>query len=168
MQQPLPVGVQGGGGGAERDQGRQRLEPGPPSPLLLAPDEQGLEPAPAADHQRAGAGRPPILWALRLTRSAPSASRSSGTCPHGGGGVDVHRNIGGAAQRHDVAHRLQRSHFVVGPLAVHQRGPRQRGGRQARRRGLRSSMRAEASTGMISVGASRAEVSRTAECSTSA
>ena len=72
---------QGCGGRPEGQQGRDRLEAAAPPPLLLATDEQRCEAGPRRTTSAPAPGTPPSLWALTLTRSAPSASRSVGTCP---------------------------------------------------------------------------------------
>ena len=64
---------------------------------------------------------PPSLCALTDIRSAPRSSKSIGTWPAGGGGVDVHEH---AASRHAAttsATGCTRADLVVGPLAVHER-----------------------------------------------
>ncbi len=115
---------QDAGGRAEREQSRDRLEAAAPPAFLLSADDERGEPAPAAHDQRTGPRHPPSLWALTLTRSAPSAVEVRLDVAAGGGGVDVHRDARLPAQRDDVAHRLERADLVVGPLAVHERGAR--------------------------------------------
>ena len=76
-------------------------------------------------------GRPPILWALRLTRSAPRSPRSMGTCPQAAAASTWTGTPAARQMPTIVVHRLHRSHLVVGPLAVHQRRARPVGGGQA-------------------------------------
>ena len=115
---------QGGGGRAEGQQGRDRLEPGPPPPFLLAADEQRLEAAaPPHDQRPAPRARRPSLWALTLTRSAPSAARSIGTCPQAAAASTCTVTPSSRHRATDVVDRLEGADLVVGPLAVHQRGP---------------------------------------------
>ena len=52
---------QRGGRGAEGEQGRERLEPGPAPAFLFAAHEEGLEPAAAPHDQRTGTGHPAEL-----------------------------------------------------------------------------------------------------------
>ena len=81
-------------------------------------------------------GTPPSLWALTLTRSAPRAARSIGTWPQAAAASTCTVT---PASRHSATtscHRLQRPHLVVGPLAVHERGPGQSGRGQACRQGV--------------------------------
>ena len=87
------------------------------------PTTKGFEADAAANYERAYAGGPPNLWALKETRSAPSASISRGTWPDCCRGVDVDRHSSSSTKRNDLVHRLHGPDLVVAPLAVDERRP---------------------------------------------
>ena len=90
-------------------------------PLLLAPDDEGLEPAPASDDERAGAGNASDFVGAETDEVGAQLGQVDRHVAAGRRRVDVHRHAGGPAEVDDLVHRLQRPHLVVGPLAVHQR-----------------------------------------------
>ena len=110
--------------GAEGEQGRERLEPGPAPAFLLAAHEQGIEPAATPDDQRTGAGHPSELVRADADQVGVERGEVHRDVPAGGGGVDVDGDAGLPAQRDHLVHRLERPDLVVGPLAVHQRRAR--------------------------------------------
>ena len=112
-------------------------------------------------------GTPPNLCALTLTRSASSAARSIGTCPHAAAAstctvtsISWHR-----ATTSCTGWRLPTSWLAHWQCTSAGRG---RVGSPRRARKASTIRRPAPSTAIDSVGAARAEASRTAECSTSA
>ena len=90
-------------------------------PLLLAPDDEGLEPAPSTDDERAGAGNASDFVGTETDEVGAQIGQVDRHVAARRRGVDVHRHAGGPAEADDLVHRLQRPHLMVGPLAVHQR-----------------------------------------------
>ena len=121
VEEAAAVGAQRRRRGPEGHQGRYRLEPAPARPFLFAPDDEGLEPAAATDDERAGAGNAPDFVGAETDEVGAQLGQVHRDVTAGGRGVDVHRDAGGPAEADDLVHRLQRPHFMVGPLAVHQR-----------------------------------------------
>ncbi len=159
---------QGGGRGTEGEEGRERLEPAAASALLLAADEKGLEPAAAPDDQRAGAGHPAELVRTDADEVGVERGQVRRHVAARRRGVDMHRDAGRPAQRHHLAHGLERPHLVVAPLAVHQRRARPGGVLQALPQRVDLEAVPMRPPGAPRWGRARAEASRTAECSTAA
>ena len=112
---------------AERQRRRDGLEAGPAASLLVPADQERFEPAAPAHHQRAGTRGPAELVRAQADEVGVQGAEVHRHVAARGGGVDVDRDPGLPAQRHHLADRLERAHLVVGPLAVHERGPGQRG-----------------------------------------
>ena len=162
------VGRQRRRGGAEGEQGGERLEPGAAPALLFAAHQEGLEPAPAPDDQRTGARDAAEFVRADADQVGVERAQVGRDVAAGRGGVDVDRDAGVPAQRDHLVDGLEGPHLVVAPLAVDQGrarpGSAPAGARAGRRRRAGPHRPPRAS----SVGASRADASRTAECSTAA
>ena len=125
MEQATAVGAQRLRRRAEPHQGRYGFEPAASRPLLLAADDEGLEPAPATDDECAGAGEPPDFVGAQADEVGAQIGQVQRNVPARRRRVDVHRHAGVPAQADDLAHRLQCPHLMVGPLAVDERRTRE-------------------------------------------
>ena len=104
--------------------------------LLLAAHDEGVEPAPAPDDQRAGPGHPAELVRAHADQVGVERAQIGRDVPTGRRGVDVHGDAGVATEPDHLVHRLEGAHLVVAPLAVDQRGAGQAARPQAGPEGI--------------------------------
>ena len=116
------LGGQRLGSGTEGQQRGHGLEPGAPSPLLLAADQQGIEARAPPDHQRARTGYATELVRTDAHQVGVEGAEVAGHVATGGGRIDVDKDSRPAAELDDLAHGLKGAHLVIAPLAVHQGG----------------------------------------------
>ena len=108
--------------GTEADGTDHVLESGPAGPLLLPADQERLDPQSPAHDERPDAGRPAQLVGRHRHQVGVERTEVADHVPGGGHRVHVDGYTPVTAEFHHLGHRLDRAHFVIGPLAVHQRG----------------------------------------------
>ena len=120
LQEPAPVGRQGGGGGAEAHDGGDVLHASAPGPLLLAAHHEGGQAQAPADHQRAHALGPAQLVRAYGEEVGPQRTVVDDHVTGGRGGVDVAEHAVLSGPGDQLARGLDGAHLVVAPLAMEQ------------------------------------------------